>query len=163
MTAPACFAVASAFLKGLRAKEGLYLRVSSLSCRFVSLLAGGACTLPDQKGFVSFVRIGGWCLHFACPRRFRFVRRCFPVVAVQPTSLNDSDSGPPSLGSDHKNLRQSAGPSVVPVLDGEASFCFNCEREGALVVLYPEGVVCVWIDWGFTSPLLVADSYRSLM
>ena len=59
LTAPACFAVASAFLKGLRAKEGLYLRVSSLSCRFVSLLAGGACTLPDQKGFVSFVRIGG--------------------------------------------------------------------------------------------------------
>ena len=62
------------------------------------VLAGGACTLPVQEGFVSFVVVSrGWC--------------------VCTSSLNDSDSGLPSLGSDHI-CEQSAGPSGGPS-DGE--------------------------------------------
>ena len=62
------------------------------------VLAGGACTLPVHGVFVSSVFVSrGWRLGTS--------------------SLNDSDSGLPSLGSDHI-FEQSAGPSGGPS-DGE--------------------------------------------
>ena len=75
----ACTAVAVAFLKGLRVERVCtngyprYLVVSSRSWQVVLalcltkkdsfrsfVLAGGACTLPDQDGFVSFLVVSLW-------------------------------------------------------------------------------------------------------
>ena len=44
-------------------------------------MMGGVLAPRFAQGFFrSFVRLGGWCLHFAWPLSFRFVRECFPEV-----------------------------------------------------------------------------------
>ena len=81
-------------------------RFSSFVRLFV--VAGDACTLPDHLVFVSFVFVSLGLAEWA-------------------PSLNDSDSGLSSLGSDHIYLRQSAGPSVGSVFDGETTPCLLLE------------------------------------
>ena len=87
--------VSSLFLKP-SGKEGLRLRLSSWLCRFVSLVVGwGVLHLGVAQGFVlSLVRVCGWCLHLALPRRIRNARLCFsfgvcPRLAVGRRSLDD--------------------------------------------------------------------------